>query len=421
MLTREHIDRLLSEGANVFSADGEKIGSIGQIYVDNDGGEPSWVTVRTGLFGMSESFVPLEGARAEGNQLVVPYSKDQVKEAPRIDAGRALEPAEEDRLYQHYQLEGARTNTDATAIAADSSSREGIDRAQAPAAAGTGREAGAPAGSDAHAQAPGTDQAQAPSAAGTGREAGAPTGSDAHAQAPGTDQAQAPSAAGTGREDGAPTGSAARAAQAPGTDQAQAPSAAGTGREYGAPAGSAARAAQAPGTDQAQAPSAAGTGREDGAPAGSAARAQAPGTDQAQAPSAAGTGREAGAPTAEQSQAAAQSRPDSGGQQPATGRGRLRKYVTSENVTRTVPVQHEEVRIKREPIAEEDRAEALQRPDSDDEREVILHEERVIVTKEKVPVERVRIETETVTEEVTINEEVHKEHLDADGTEEGRG
>jgi uncharacterized protein (TIGR02271 family) len=90
-------------------------------------------------------------------------------------------------------------------------------------------------------------------------------------------------------------------------------------------------------------------------------------------------------------------------------------------VTRTVPVQHEEVRIKREPIAEEDRAEALQRQDSDDGREVILHEERIVVTKEQVPVERVRIDTETVTEEVTINEEVRKEHLDADGTEEGRG
>ena len=88
MLTTEQIDRLLSQGANVLSGDGEKIGSIGQVFVDNEAGQPSWVTVRTGLFGMSESFVPLEGARLEGNDIVVPYNKNQIKDAPRIDADR---------------------------------------------------------------------------------------------------------------------------------------------------------------------------------------------------------------------------------------------------------------------------------------------------------------------------------------------
>ncbi|WP_211883248.1 YsnF/AvaK domain-containing protein, partial [Pseudarthrobacter albicanus] len=105
-------------------------------------------------------------------------------------------------------------------------------------------------------------------------------------------------------------------------------------------------------------------------------------------------------------------------EQPAPGRARLRKYVTTENVTRTVPVQREEVRIEREPITEENRSEAMNGPDKDDEREVILHEERLIVTKETVPVERVRIGTETVSDEVTINEEVRKEHIDTEGPEE---
>ena len=110
---------------------------------------------------------------------------------------------------------------------------------------------------------------------------------------------------------------------------------------------------------------------------------------------------------------------DRAGTRDATGRGRLRKYVTTETVTRTVPVQREEVRIEREPIAEEDRDEVSNRPASDDE--VILHEERVIVTKETVPVERVRIVTETVADEVTIREKVHKEHFDGESSEGSEG
>ena len=140
MLTTEQIDRLLSQGANVLSGDGEKIGSIGQVFVDNEAGQPSWVTVRTGLFGMSESFVPLEGARLEGNDIVVPYNKNQVKDAPRIDADRPLEPAEEDRLYQHYRMDSGRTYTDADTADAASATRQdasGTDRAETRDATGT--------------------------------------------------------------------------------------------------------------------------------------------------------------------------------------------------------------------------------------------------------------------------------------------
>src|SRR6478736_3485706 len=140
MLTTEQIDRLLSQGANVLSGDGEKIGSIGQVFVDNEAGQPSWVTVRTGLFGMSESFVPLEGARLEGNDIVVPYNKNQVKDAPRIDADRPLEPAEEDRLYQHYRMDSGRTYTDADTADAASATRQdasGTERAENRDATGT--------------------------------------------------------------------------------------------------------------------------------------------------------------------------------------------------------------------------------------------------------------------------------------------
>ena len=98
------------------------------------------------------------------------------------------------------------------------------------------------------------------------------------------------------------------------------------------------------------------------------------------------------------------------------GRAKLRKYVVTENVTQTVPVQREEVRIEHEPITDANRGDAMSGPGiSEDEHEVVLHEERPVVEKETVPVERVRLGTETVTDEVTVDEEVRKEHIETDG------
>ncbi|MBT2514990.1 PRC-barrel domain-containing protein [Arthrobacter sp. ISL-30] len=109
MIIREHIDRLLEGNGNVIGQDGERIGGIGQFYVDDVGNEPSWVTVKTGLFGTRESFVPLEGARMEGDDLVVAYTKEQVKEAPSVDPEGHLDLADEDLLYEHYRMGGLRT------------------------------------------------------------------------------------------------------------------------------------------------------------------------------------------------------------------------------------------------------------------------------------------------------------------------
>jgi uncharacterized protein (TIGR02271 family) len=94
----------------------------------------------------------------------------------------------------------------------------------------------------------------------------------------------------------------------------------------------------------------------------------------------------------------------------------LRKYVVTENVTQTVPVQREEVRLEREPITEANRDDAVSGPEiSDDAHEVVVHEERPVVQKETVPVERVRLGTETVTEQETVDGEVRKERVDLDG------
>ena len=99
----------------------------------------------------------------------------------------------------------------------------------------------------------------------------------------------------------------------------------------------------------------------------------------------------------------------------ATGRARLRKYIVTENVTTTVPVQREEVRLEREPITDANRDQAVASGDlTEEEHEVTLTEERVVVNKETVPVERVKLGTETVTEEQQVSEEVRKEQIEAD-------
>jgi uncharacterized protein (TIGR02271 family) len=88
-------------------------------------------------------------------------------------------------------------------------------------------------------------------------------------------------------------------------------------------------------------------------------------------------------------------------------------------VTETVPVQREEVRVEREPITDANRDAATSGADlSEEEHEVVLHEEQVVVDKTTVPRERVRLDTDTVTEQRSVSEQIRKEqieHFDADG------
>jgi uncharacterized protein (TIGR02271 family) len=100
------------------------------------------------------------------------------------------------------------------------------------------------------------------------------------------------------------------------------------------------------------------------------------------------------------------------------GRARLRKYVVTENVSATVPVRHEEVRVEREPVTDANRDAALSgEPISGEEHEVTLRAERPVVAKEAVPVERVRLTTETVTQDAAVNETVRKEQIEEPGVE----
>ena len=131
--------------------------------------------------------------------------------------------------------------------------------------------------------------------------------------------------------------------------------------------------------------------------------------------SAAGTeGYDTSGPTTDDAMTRSEERLHVGKESVAVGRARLRKYVVTENVTQTVPVSHEEVRMEREPITDANRDAALDGPAiSEEEHEVTLNAERPVVEKEAVPVERVRLGTETVTEEAQVNEDVRKEQIEA--------
>lgn len=268
MIHANNISALVSGGGNVLGSDGEKIGSIGQVYLDDRTSEPSWVTVKTGLFGTSESFAPLAGATEQGHDIVVPYTKDKVKDAPRVDQDGHLEEDEQDRLYSYYGLSGGQGHSQG--YEEDTTARSNFQDT-------TGT---------------------------VGRDAGTTHDTVGHdTTGPNTDDAMTRS-----------------------EEQLHV-----------------------------------GTERQE------------------------------------------------------SGRARLRKYVVTENVTTTVPVQREEVRLEREPITDGNVGDAVSGADiTEEEHEVILHEERPVVEKETVPVERVRLDTETVVEDRTVTEEVRKEKIELD-------
>ena len=269
-------------GFTATGADGEKIGKVGQVYLNDATGQPEWVTVSTGLFGTKESFAPLYNAQPRDGEVRLAVTKQQVKDAPNIDTDEHVGSAEIDALYQHYAGY--------------------LD----------------PAGSQ------------------------------------------------TGAGEDYRTGTAGNGTEYAGTTRG--------GDEYG--------------------------------------RTEYAGTGYA------GQGRDTSGPTTDDAMTRSEERLNVGTESVPAGRARLRKYVVTENVTQTVPVSHEEVRVEREPITEANRGAALDGPDiSEEEHEVTLRAERPVVEKEAVPVERVRLGTETVTEQHEVNEQVRKEQIDEPGVD----
>ena len=118
MISNNDINRI--EGATVYDSTGDKVGKVGQVYLDDHDGQPSWITVATGFFGTSETFVPTEGARFDGDDLHVAYDKDKIKDAPHLEVDQHLSETEEAELYRYYGLQwGGDHATDTTTTTAD--------------------------------------------------------------------------------------------------------------------------------------------------------------------------------------------------------------------------------------------------------------------------------------------------------------
>jgi hypothetical protein len=92
-------------GRVMVDRDSDKIGEVVDIYLDNETDRPEWAVVRTGLFGLRSTFVPLAEAREVGDELQVPHQRLQVKQAPNIEPDGQLSAAEEAKLYRHYGLD----------------------------------------------------------------------------------------------------------------------------------------------------------------------------------------------------------------------------------------------------------------------------------------------------------------------------
>ena len=126
MIRLDEVPQLM--GVAVYGPDGSKIGSAGQVYLDDHTGEPEWVCVRTGLFGTKESFVPLNDAAFTGDRLEVPFDKDRVKGAPQVDPDGDLSPAEEDELYSYYGMGSSGGQVSGDTYGGDTDDRDVYDR-----------------------------------------------------------------------------------------------------------------------------------------------------------------------------------------------------------------------------------------------------------------------------------------------------
>jgi uncharacterized protein (TIGR02271 family) len=131
------------------------------------------------------------------------------------------------------------------------------------------------------------------------------------------------------------------------------------------------------------------------------------------------TGYDTSGPTTDDAMTRSEEELRVGKEQREAGRARLRKYVVTEEETATIPVEREQVYVEREPITDANIGAALDGPDiSEEEHEVVLHEERPVVGTEAVPKERVRMDTQTVTDEEVVSGKVRKERIDTEGIQE---
>ena len=292
--------------ATAYDKDGEKLGDVNEVFVDDQSGQPTFVEVNHGLFGMNSSLVPLRGHDFSGDDLKLGFSKDRIKDAPDFDSDKPLTPEAQSDIFKHYGLDNARDVTDYKDSNLDSKRdvQAGADKDHnltAGAGAGAGIAGAGVAGAHADGNKPDTHTTDA---AATERKAG--VADDAAAARTNND------------------GELIRSEEQLNVNK----------------------------------------------------------------------------------------------ERVATGEARLRKYVVTDTESVEVPVEREEVRVERTPINAEDAKNYNGSISGDsEEASVTLHEERVNVNKETVPVEKINLKKDTVRDTETHTEELRKEQIDTDGVD----
>ena len=89
-------------GRNAVDLEGNKVGKIGQVYLDDRTGQPLWVTVSTGLFGNRQSFAPIAGSAFDGDDVRLAVSKDTIRDAPNVDDDEHVSGDEQNALQEYY-------------------------------------------------------------------------------------------------------------------------------------------------------------------------------------------------------------------------------------------------------------------------------------------------------------------------------
>ncbi|MEU4119263.1 PRC and DUF2382 domain-containing protein [Kitasatospora sp. NPDC028055] len=323
-------------GHKAVDRNGDKIGTVDEVYLDDATGHPEWAAVRTGIFGR-DAFVPLTTSEFSGDELRVPYDKSLVKDSPDFGVGQHLSPAQELQLYRYYGLD---TPVDGRPAAAEPArdDRPDLDFGTTTAAAAARPIA-----------------FHSPDPASTTTATGTTTMTSTGTTHTSTDTA---------------TEAHVRTLSTP------APIANGT-----APAPAAAHLVEPKPHPAATTPAANGTAASS-------------------------------APSGPVEITCREERLDITTEWHVLGSAKLRKYVTSEQVERRVPVVRERVRVERIPVSDAERASLTEKEIAEAVEEVTLREERPVVRKYLAPVERVRLVVERYTEEEVVRDELRREHVE---------
>jgi hypothetical protein len=97
-------------GRHAYDANDDKIGTIDHIFYDDRTQRPEWLAIKTGLFGMKTTFVPITGSKPRDDDLQVPFTKDFVKDAPRLDVDEEMTALQEQELWSYYGYDYAGTS-----------------------------------------------------------------------------------------------------------------------------------------------------------------------------------------------------------------------------------------------------------------------------------------------------------------------